>query len=123
MATTLGLRDLLRDAEEILAALDPAPWVTAMLAFVSGRRAFVENRYRDAEEAFRASIPLLHAVGGDVHCSFAYRYIGRLAAVRGDYDASVHAIESALRLARDLGLTGFVNVLLTDLGASPGRAG
>ena len=89
-----------------------------MLAFVSGRRAFVENRYRDAEEALRASIPLLEAVGGDVHCSFAYRYIGRLAAVRGDYDASVQAIDAALRLARELGLSAFANVLLTDLAAS-----
>ena len=82
-------RDLLCDAEQILAGLDSAPWARAMLAYVSGRRAFIENRYRDAEEALHASVPLLQAVGGEVHSSFAYRYIGRLAAVRGDYDASV----------------------------------
>jgi predicted ATPase len=111
-------RDLLRDANQILAGLGPAPWVTAMLAFVSARRAFVEDRYDDAEEAFRASIPLLDAIGGQVYCSFAYRYIGRLSELRGDHDASIRAIEVGLQLARDLGLSAFVNVLLTDLGAS-----
>ena len=37
---------------------------------------------------------------------------------RGDHNGSITAIEAGLRLAGDLGLTGFVNVLLTDLGAS-----
>ena len=109
---------LLRDAEQQLADLDPAPWVAAMREFVRGRRAFVEDRCQDAEAAFRASIPLFEAIGGDVHCSFAYRYIGRLAVLRGDHDASIGAIEAAVRLARELGLSGFANVLLTDLGAS-----
>ena len=68
--------DLLRDAELILAGLSPERWVPAMAAFVAARRAFVEDRYSHAEEGFRASIPLLHAIGGDVHCSFAYRYMG-----------------------------------------------
>ena len=76
-----------------------------------------EDRYREAEEAFQASIPLLAAIGGDVHCSFAYRYMGRLSELRGDHDASSTAIEAALALARDLGVTGLANVLLTDLGA------
>jgi ATP/maltotriose-dependent transcriptional regulator MalT len=106
------------DAEEILAGLEPLPWARAMLAFVSGRRAFLENRYQDAEEALCASASLLDAVGGEAHSSFAYRYMGRLAAVRGDYNASVQAITTALRLARDLGLSAFAHVLLTDLAAS-----
>jgi len=109
--------ELLWDAEQILAGLRPGRWVPAMAAFVSARRAFVEDRYREAEEAFQASIPLFAAIGGDVHCSFAYRYMGRLSELRGDHDASITAIEAALALARDLGLTGFANVLLTDLGA------
>jgi predicted ATPase len=111
-------RDLLCDAEEILAGLEPLPWARAMLAFVSGRRAFLENRYQDAEEALCASVSLLDAVGGEAHSSFAYRYMGRLAAVRGDYDASVQAITTALRLARGLGLSAFAHVLLADLAAS-----
>ena len=87
-----------------------------MLHFVSARRAFVEDRLEDAEAAFRTSIPLLDAIRGEVHCSFAYRYVGRLAEVRGDHDASISAIEAALRLANELGLPAFTNVLLTDLG-------
>ena len=112
-------RDLLPDAEQILAGLDSAPWVEAMLAFVSARRAFVENRFSDAEEALSAQrSPARCCSAASVHCAFAYRYIGRLAAVRGDYDASVEAIDAALRLARGLGLSAFANVLLTDLAAS-----
>jgi predicted ATPase/DNA-binding SARP family transcriptional activator len=111
-------RDLLSDAEQILVDLAPLPWATAMLAFVSGRRAFLENRYQDAEDALCASIPLFQAIGGAVHASFACRYIGRLAAVRGDFNASVHGINAALGMARDLGLSAFAHVLLTDLAAS-----
>lgn len=110
-------RDVLGDAERILAGFGSEAWGQAMIAFVSGRRAFVENRYQDAEEALRASIPLFDALRGDVYCSFAYRYLGRLAAVRGEYDASAQAIDAALRLARELGLSAFANVLLTDLAA------
>jgi predicted ATPase/DNA-binding SARP family transcriptional activator len=116
-------QELLFEAEGILAGLDAAPWARALLAFVSGRRAFVEGRHREAEEALCASIPLLESVGGEVHSSFAYRYIGRLAARRGDYEASVQAIEAALRLARDLGLSAFANVLLIDLAASMAAMG
>jgi predicted ATPase len=111
-------RDLLRDAELLLASLDAEAWARAMLAFVSGRRAFVENRYRQAEEAFCAAIPLFDALGGHVHASFAHRYLGRLAAVRDDYGTSVRAIDAALCLARHLGLSAFANVLLIDLAAS-----
>ncbi|HSB86651.1 MAG TPA: tetratricopeptide repeat protein, partial [Ilumatobacteraceae bacterium] len=111
-------RDLLSEAEHILAGLDPAPWVAAMAAYVSARRAFVEDRRHDAEQAFLASIPLFDAIGGDVHRAFAYRYVGRLSAQRGDHDASIKAIEKARQLSGELRLSAFSNVLVTDLAAS-----
>jgi predicted ATPase len=114
----LGAARLLGDADQQLARIGSAPWITAMRAYVRARRAFVEDRFQDAEAAFRASIPLFEAIGGEVHCTFAYRYIGRLAALRGDHDASISAIKAAVHLARELGLSAFASVLLTDLGAS-----
>ncbi len=115
--------ELLADAERILAGLQPVPRVEAMLAYVCGRRAFVEDRYPEAVQAFTLSVPLLESIGGEVHASFALRYLGRLHAMGGDHDASMVAIEAALRLAEDLGLSGFANVLLTDLGASLAASG
>ncbi len=106
---------LLEDAERTLATLDPLPWVAAMREFVGARRAFLEDRHGDADERFRTSIPLFGEIGGAVHSCFAHRYVGRLAALRGDHRASVDAIDAALRLARELGLSGFANVLCTDL--------
>ena len=72
---------------------------SALLAFVVGRRAFVENRFADAEAAFRSSVIQFEALGSEVYLSFAYRYLGRLCALRADHDASIEAIESALHLA------------------------
>src|SRR4029079_18025316 len=43
--------ELARDAERRLAAADGTPVLGAMQAFAAGRLAFVEDRYRDAEEA------------------------------------------------------------------------
>jgi tetratricopeptide (TPR) repeat protein len=94
-----------------------------MTAFVSGRLAFVEDRYADAEEAFEASLALCTSSGAHVHCAFALRYIGRLAHLRGDYPKSIAAIEHALDLSRNLGLAGFVTVLTSDLGEAIAATG
>jgi predicted ATPase/DNA-binding SARP family transcriptional activator len=110
--------ELLADAERLLASLAPAPRVRAMQAFIAARRALVEGRDAEAEEAFRVSIELLDAVGADVACSFALRYAGRLAARRGDHASCIEVIERALKLARGLGLSGLANALMTDLGES-----
>ena len=64
------------------------------------------------------SIDLLDAIGAEVHCAFALRYAGRLAAVRGERTSSILRIERALGIATDLGLSGFANALMTDLGES-----
>jgi predicted ATPase/DNA-binding SARP family transcriptional activator len=116
-------RELLDDAAQILARLEPVPWVAAMATYVSARSAFVEDRHRDAEAAFRACIPLFEAIGGDVHLAFAHRYVGRLSSQRGDHGASIEAIEEALRLARDLRLSAFASVLVTDIAASHAAGG
>ena len=108
--------ELLADAEQLLASVEPTPGVRAMHSFVVGRRAFVADRYGDAEAAFQKSGDLLEAIGAEVHSSFALRYAGRLAAWRGDHTSSLATIERALDLARGLGLSGFANVLMTDLG-------
>jgi predicted ATPase/DNA-binding SARP family transcriptional activator len=115
--------ELLRDADQILSGLGSAEWVPAMRAYVTARLAFVEDRVGDAEAAFRASLPLLDAIGGEVHESFAYRYLGRLSALRSDHEGSITAIQTALGLARELGLSGFADVLLTDLSASLAAGG
>ena len=88
-----------------------------MHAFVVGRRAFVEDRYGDAEAAFQKCGELLEAIGAEVHC--LVRASLRRAS-RRMYEATTprasRTIERALDLARGLGLSGFVNVLMTDLG-------
>jgi ATP/maltotriose-dependent transcriptional regulator MalT len=106
---------LLTEARDLLGSLEPVPWVLAMRLYVEGRRAFTAGDGDDAEEAFRASIEHLHAIGAEVHCSFAYRYLGRLALVRGDHRASVGNIETSLRMAQSLGMRGFANTLAMDL--------
>jgi predicted ATPase/DNA-binding SARP family transcriptional activator len=110
--------ELLADAERILSGLDPAPWVAAMQAFTTGRLAFVEDRYTDAEAWLRRSVVGFEAIGGDVHAAFAERYLGRIHAVGGDHTASATAIRSALARTQEMGLSGFTDVLLTDLGAA-----
>jgi predicted ATPase/DNA-binding SARP family transcriptional activator len=106
---------LLTDAQRVLESLEPMPWVLAMRLYVEGRRAFTAGQCDDAEAAFRAAIARLDAIGGEVHRSFAYRYLGRLAVVRGDHRSSVEHIETSLRLAQSLGMPGFANTLVMDL--------
>jgi tetratricopeptide (TPR) repeat protein len=116
-------RDLLIEAEQLLAALPPAPWVASTHAFVVALRAFVEDRYADAELSFRISAELLGGLDADMLCAFALRYSGRLAARRGDYAASVEALERSLQLAQRLSLPAFANVLMTDLADSLAGSG
>ena len=94
-----------------------------MQAFAAGRLAFVEDRYLDAEEAFRLSIDGFTANAVDIHCWLALRLAARLAEVRGDHASAIDALERAVVIARSLGLTGSVNLLLGDLGESLGAAG
>jgi predicted ATPase len=119
--STLGnymrARELLTEAEQHLAS-ETAPAGMAMHAFAAARLAFVEERFDDATAEFRNAVGLLRACRAEVHCSFALRYVGRLAALRADHATAIAAIEQALDLARGLGLAGFANVLLTDLGVS-----
>ena len=109
-------RELLADAVAIQRSLEQTPHVAAMTAFVSGRLAFAEDRYTEAEETFDTSVTLCTASGAHAYCAFALRYIARLAQLRGDYPKSIAAIEHALDFSRNLGLAGFVTVLTSDLG-------
>ena len=106
--------ELLADAQSLLAAREPTPRVRALHTLVAARRALVEERYTEAEEAFRVSADLLDAIGADAFSAFALRNVGRLAARRGDHTARVEAIERSLKLARGLGLPGLVNALMAD---------
>ena len=118
-----GAAMLLSAAGQALDRLDTTPSVEAMRAFVAARRAFAEDRYSDAEQLFVRSAGLFENIEADVHRSFAYRYIGRLARVRGDHDTSATAIRTALALARRLELTAFADVLVTDLGETVADSG
>ena len=115
--------ELLIDAEQLLAGTDTEPHLRAMRHFAAARRAFIADEHDAAESAFRRSIELLEQTGADVHRAFAFRYVGRLAAIRGEFSESVTAIEHALKLASELSLTGFANVLMSDLGESLGLSG
>ena len=115
-ATSARGSALLADAERLLAAVPETSAVVAMRVFAAGRRAFVEDRCDEAEEAFRTSAELFDASGIDVHRTFALRYGARLARLRGDVTAAIDGIERALVVARALGLSAFANTLLTDLG-------
>ena len=72
---------------------------SALLAFVVGRRAFVENRFADAEAAFRSSVIQFEALGSRSICRSRTGTSVACAALRADHDASIEAIESALHLA------------------------
>jgi predicted ATPase/DNA-binding SARP family transcriptional activator/tetratricopeptide (TPR) repeat protein len=109
---------LLSDAASRLSDVEPQPQITAMRAYASARRAFIEDQLETADAEFRRSIGLLDSCGADAHKAFALRYLGRVAVLRGDIPASVEIIERALAAARELGLSGFANVLMTDLGES-----
>ena len=108
--------ELVTDAERLLAAAtDATPEARAMHAFAGARRAFVEDDYPTAEDAFRVSAVLLAERGVDVYEAFALRYRARLASLRGDMASAVDALDRAVTLARRLGMGGFANMLLADL--------
>jgi len=115
--------ELLEDAERRLAAADRTPVLGAMQAFAAGRLAFVEDRYRDAEESFRLSVDGFTANAVEIHRWLALRLAARLAEVRGDHAFAIEALERAVVIARSLGMAGSVNLLLGDLGESLGAAG
>src|SRR6185295_4807224 len=106
-----------------LLATETDPAGVAMHAFASARLAFIEGRYAAAADQSRHAIRLLRACGAEVHCTFALRYAGRLAALRADHAAAIQAIQRALGLAHGLGLAAFARVLTTDLGVSLGAIG
>jgi tetratricopeptide (TPR) repeat protein len=94
-----------------------------MQAFAAGRLAFVEDRYDDAEEAFRLSIEGFTANAIEIHCWLALRLAARLAEFRGDHVYAIDVLERSVAIARSLGMSGSVNLLLGDLGESLGAAG
>jgi predicted ATPase/DNA-binding SARP family transcriptional activator len=109
---------LLSDAASRLSDVESQPQITAMRTYAIARRAFIEDQLETADAEFRKSIELLDSCGANAHKAFALRYLGRVAVLRGDIPASVEIIERALAAARELGLSGFANVLMTDLGES-----
>ena len=115
--------ELLADAETLLAAIEPAPHVTALKSFVRARRLMVADAFDYADDAFRAAAEQLEAAEVEVQLAHALRYLGRLAVLRGDNDAAIDAIERALTGARSLGLSGFANVLMLDLAETLGTRG
>jgi predicted ATPase/DNA-binding SARP family transcriptional activator len=115
--------ELLVDAERLLAAAGADPAAEGMRAFAIGRRCFVEDRYPEAERAFRESIERFSASAIDVHLVLALRLAARLAAVRGDHTAAVDDLERGCVIARTLAISGAYNLLLDDLGESLSASG
>lgn len=109
---------ILGESERLLATLPSRPWVDAMRRYVAGRRAFAGDAHDEATAAFSASAPLLEAIGGEVHSAFASRYLGRLAALRGDAGTSIGHVLTAMRVANTLDMRGFTSALVMDLAAS-----
>jgi hypothetical protein len=94
-----------------------------MRAYVSGRSAYVENRFAVAEREFRSSVELFASCDADVYRAFGLRYVGRLTVLRNDFTAGIAILESAHDLARGLGLSGFSDAVLGDLGEASAAAG
>ncbi len=115
--------ELVADAEDRLIAAGDDPLTRAMRAFATGRLAFLEDRYTDAEDAFQASLDLLTSNAMSAHESLALRYAARLAAVRGDHAGAIDALERACTIAQNLGLSGFLNLLLGELGEALSEKG
>jgi predicted ATPase/DNA-binding SARP family transcriptional activator len=115
--------ELLTDAERLLARDGTDPAARAMRTFAAGRRAFLEGRYAEAEDAFRASVELFAELEIDVHCSDALRLAARLAAVRGDHATAVESLERAISISRGLSIGTTVNLLLNDLAESLSASG
>jgi tetratricopeptide (TPR) repeat protein len=114
---------LLSDAEDLLRSAGDEPTVRAMHTFVVARCAFLEDRYDDSDVAFRASVELMTSNDTDMYKSLALRYLGRLAAVRGDHNAAIEALERSCGLATTLGIPGWRNIVLGDLGESVSASG
>jgi tetratricopeptide (TPR) repeat protein len=115
--------ELVADAEPLLIAAGDDPATRAMRAFATGRLAFLEDRYTDAEDAFRVSLDLLTANAMSAHESHALRYAARLATVRGAHADAIDALERACAIAQTLGLSGFLNLLLGELGEALSESG
>jgi predicted ATPase/DNA-binding SARP family transcriptional activator len=108
--------ELFADAQRLLTPLADDPVARAMCTFARGRLAFLEDRYPDADEALRASIDLLATNAVYVHESQALRYAARVAAFLGDHEVAIDALERACGIARSLGLSGSLYLLLGELG-------
>jgi hypothetical protein len=65
----------------------------------------------------------LESNGIDMYNSLALRYVGRLAAVRGDHHSAIDALERSCGLATALGIPGWRNIVLGDLGESVSASG
>ena len=107
--------ELLADAEQALENVDPAPHVTAMQTFVRARRLLIDNQVPAADEAFRTAVEQLEAAGVEVHCALRSATSADSPGCAATGAAGAEAIERSLIAARGLGLTGFANVLATDL--------
>jgi predicted ATPase len=118
-----GALELLHDVHDRLQVLPATPGTTAMRAYVSGRSAYVANRFAVAEREFRSSVELFASCDADVYRVFGLRYVGRLTVLREDFTAGVTILESAHDLARGLGLSGFSDAVLGDLGEASAAAG
>jgi tetratricopeptide (TPR) repeat protein len=108
--------ELAADAERLLISAGDDPTTRAMRAFATGRLAFLEDRNADSDDAFRSSVHLLSSNAMAAHESLALRYAARLAAVRGDHAEAIDALERACAIAQTLGLSGYLNLLLGELG-------
>jgi predicted ATPase/DNA-binding SARP family transcriptional activator len=111
-----GARKLLLGVGEELRTVPATPVASAMGAYLAARCAYIDNRYVVAEHEFRTSVELFASCDAEVYHAFGLRYLGRLKLLGGDFAASITALEAALVLARDLGLPGFADALLCDLG-------
>jgi predicted ATPase/DNA-binding SARP family transcriptional activator len=109
-------RELLLSVGDDLRTIPTTPVVAAMRAYLIARSDYVDNRYAAAEQNFQTSIDLFQSCGAEVYRAFALRYLGRLKVLRGDAAAGIAALEEALAHARELGLVGFADALVSDLG-------
>ena len=109
-------RQLLVEAQELLATLEQTPRVVALHTWLTARRALYEGRPEDADSGIRAAVQLFDATGDEALSAFTQIYLGRLATMRGDHSAAVAALERGRDIANELGLLGLADLIMTDLG-------